>query len=39
MLKRFWLENTLWFALHLGQPAVEGELKTYLDAVIRARTT
>lgn len=39
MLKRFWLENTLWFALHVGHPAIEGELGTYLDAVIRTRTT
>jgi hypothetical protein len=36
-IKRFWIENTLWWWAHKGFPALEGELKAYLDAVARTR--
>ncbi len=36
-LKRFWIENTLWFSVNHGHPAVDGELKTYVDHVARLR--
>jgi hypothetical protein len=30
-IKRFWIENTIWFAVHNGQ-RLEGELRAYADA-------
>ena len=32
-MKRFWLENTLYYALHRGRPPLEGAPKRYLKAV------
>jgi hypothetical protein len=30
-IKRFWIENTIWFAANKGKP-LEGELRAYADA-------
>jgi hypothetical protein len=36
-MKRFWIENTIWFAAHEGAPPIEGELREYVDAVAKTR--
>ena len=30
-IKRFWIENTLWYAVNQGSPPLTGELREYLD--------
>ncbi len=34
-IKRFWLENTLWYAVHRGDE-LAGELRDYVEAAARA---
>ena len=36
-IKRFWIENTLWYSVNKGQPPIVGELRSYLDAAARTR--
>lgn len=36
-VKRFWIENLLWYAVYHGSPALDGELRAYLDAATATR--
>jgi hypothetical protein len=38
-MKRFWIENTLWYALNKGRPAIDGELRAYLDAAQESQSS
>lgn len=31
-IRRFWIENTLWYAVHHRRPPIDGELRDYLEA-------